>query len=249
MGLEQLLEPGILWPLIAGGLISWWIAHRYAVAPLDMKLRQAKRYKQTDFGNAAPTRAAKPTPKTVETSVWRFTDNGNGTVTDLTHKLMWIQAPWGTTWDGEKFLGEPVRITWRDATELFGASVPLAGCGASLGEQDLAQSNYRNGYRKGQCAVLFAGETDWRLPTAFELNTLGFCQPDDPAPGFERSWSPAARSLRERLFPDLVDSKGEFWIWCANNKSYSTAWAVDNSWPPGDFEMNSKLRVLFVRNC
>lgn len=56
-------------------------------------------------------------------------------------------------------------------------------------------------YKKGKATVLFAGYTDWRLPTAYELNTLGFINKIDG--DYEYSYAKKSWDLRERLFPNL----------------------------------------------
>ncbi len=50
--------------------------------------------------------------------VW--TNNGDGTATDPDRKLMWIRGAWGMIWDGKACVGDPIRVSWLEATHLFG---------------------------------------------------------------------------------------------------------------------------------
>ncbi len=245
---EVLLDPVILLPLLIGALISWLLARHYLVPPLDIKLRQALRYGKASFGGASVPLKPDSDIAPLETPVGRFRVNGNGTVTDLARKLMWIQAPWGMEWNGEWFVGEPVKVNWRDATELFGRGVPLGFPVGSLSRKHLEASKYGNGYTRGKCSVDFAGFQDWRLPTADEINALGFFDPDGRLEGYEYSGAPKASALREKLFPTLRASDKAHWLWCAHEQGAGIAWAVDGSWPPGDFQASSQFNVLLVRS-
>lgn len=244
---ESLLDPVVLLPLLIGALISWLLARHYLVTPIDMKLRQAKRFKKTSFGGASvplkPDSAISP----VETPFGDFRINGNGTVSDLSRKLMWIQAPWGMEWNGEWFVGDPVKISWWDATELFGKGVPLGYPVGSLSQVHLEASEFDKGYTRGKCSVAFAGFEDWRLPTAEEINRLGFFDPEGRLEGYEYSRAPKASALREKLFPTLHAGTRAHWLWCAHEQGAGMAWAVDGSWPPGDFEAKQQFNVLLVR--
>jgi hypothetical protein len=45
----------------------------------------------------------------------RFMDNGDGTVTDVESKLMWMRCSGGQQWVGDQCTGEAVAYTWADA--------------------------------------------------------------------------------------------------------------------------------------
>ncbi len=244
---ESLQDPAVLVPLLAGALISWLLARHYWVTPIDMKLRQARRYGKTGFGGAAVPRKPESAITPIETPLGDFRINGDGTISDLSRKLMWIQAPWGMEWNGEWFVGEPVKISWWDATELFGKGVPLGYPVGALQPAHLEASKFEKGYTKGKCVVSFAGCENWRLPTADEINSLGFFDPERRLEGYEHSGAPKASALREKLFPILRASDRTYWLWCAHEQGAGMAWAVDGSWPPGDFEAKSKFNVLLVR--
>lgn len=111
-----------------------------------------------------------------------WTINGDGTVTDHSNNLMWVQAPWGMQWDHGVFTGEALRIDWVNASRLFGEDT-----GASSGYLD---------YKKGSCIVKFAGHDAWRLPTAKEWDSINFNGSPD-------------RSIQMQLFPYFKG--GAFW--------------------------------------
>ena len=233
--------------VLAGGLISWLVAHYYAGPPRNIKLQKAIRYKETGFGEATVPKKDGQSIEHIDSPVGKYSINGDGTVSDLRNKLMWIQAPWGMTWDGEKFLGEPIKVDWWNATSLFGKGVTLGYPVGTLSEEHLERSKFENGYTKGKCTTSFTGYSNWRLPTAFEINTLGFTDPSGNIKGHERSRSEAANSLRERLFPCLGRITGNYWLWCAHEQGGGMAWAVDGSWAPGDYNAKNRYFVLFVR--
>lgn len=74
----------------------------------------------------------------------RFQDNGDGTVTDLASKLMWMQCSGGQTWRGGRCDGSVAAYGWADA-------------------RALAEQANRDG------SAFF---NDWRLPALRELATL-----------------------------------------------------------------------------
>ncbi|NCC23468.1 MAG: DUF1566 domain-containing protein, partial [Alphaproteobacteria bacterium] len=45
----------------------------------------------------------------------RFSDNGDGTVTDVVSQLMWMRCSVGQTWSGETCLGETAAYDWQAA--------------------------------------------------------------------------------------------------------------------------------------
>ncbi|MBV5348034.1 DUF1566 domain-containing protein [bacterium] len=48
----------------------------------------------------------------------RFTDNGDGTVTDQVNGLQWKRCSEGQTWDGTTCTGDPTDHTWQEALQL-----------------------------------------------------------------------------------------------------------------------------------
>jgi hypothetical protein len=75
----------------------------------------------------------------------RFTDNGDGTVTDTITHVMWMRCSLGQTWTGSTCEGTPAELPWQAA-------------------QDEAVSiNKRGG---------FAKHADWRMPSIPELANI-----------------------------------------------------------------------------
>lgn len=83
----------------------------------------------------------------------RFTDNGDGTLTDTQSGLMWMRCALGQTWTGSTCSGEPGTYTWKSAQ----------GAAAAINEH--------GGY---------ASHTDWRMPHIPELAMIVERQCADP---------------------------------------------------------------------
>jgi hypothetical protein len=75
---------------------------------------------------AAPQRplsaATSAAAQTCDTSLYpfstptvRFTDNGDGTVTDTQSRLMWLRCALGQRWSGKSCLGQPALLDWQQA--------------------------------------------------------------------------------------------------------------------------------------
>lgn len=93
--------------------------------------------------------------------VW--TNNGDGTATDPDNRLMWIRAPWGMTWDGKTFSGDPIPISWFEATRMFGKGLSYINGSSvdidcNLNPDERAATAKEFGYHRGCCTVDFAGE-------------------------------------------------------------------------------------------
>ncbi|CAK0768072.1 Fimh-like protein [Gammaproteobacteria bacterium] len=74
----------------------------------------------------------------------RFTDNGNGTVSDTQTGLMWKRCTEGMTWSVTTCIGDELTFTWQDA---------------------LKQAVTVN-------ETSYAGYTDWRVPNIKELLSI-----------------------------------------------------------------------------
>lgn len=72
----------------------------------------------------------------------RFTDNGDGTLTDKQSGLTWMRCSLGQTWAGSTCKGEPRTYSWQAAQSAASALNEQGG---------------------------FAGHTDWRMPHIPEL--------------------------------------------------------------------------------
>lgn len=134
-----------------------------------------------------------------------WTINGDGTVTSVHDRLMWIQAPWGMEWQGgSTFSGEPLPLTWHDATRLFGKGMYMRHDRDDDGRiawsaRKLRDAAWEAGYTPGTGRVSFAGFHDWRLPTVAEWHTilyLGWDKGESVFPRYkrdERFWTATGR--------------------------------------------------------
>ncbi|MEW7864999.1 DUF1566 domain-containing protein [Aeromonas diversa] len=86
--------------------------------------------------------------RTVPTA--RFSDNGNGTVTDLGSGLTWMRCQLGQKWSGTSCSGEPSRFYWQQAL----------------------QEAERIREQPGHALHGFGGKQAWRLPDAKEILTI-----------------------------------------------------------------------------
>jgi len=90
----------------------------------------------------------------------RFTDNGNGTVTDGCTGLMWQKETADTNFDG--FRGDLDPLTWKNSLK-FCESLILTKTGTWAAEKDIVDGKIAEG------DVLYR---DWRLPNVRELQTI-----------------------------------------------------------------------------
>jgi len=132
----------------------------------------------------AATATAATGAQTCDTSVYplstptaRFTDNGDGTVTDTQSRLMWLRCALGQTWSGKSCVGEPALLSWQE----------------SLGRTASLNSS-------GQYFF-----SDWRLPQLPELASIAERQCQNPRinlilfPGTPPAayWTATARPSRD----------------------------------------------------
>lgn len=87
------------------------------------------------------------------TPTGRFTDNGDGTVTDTATLLQWKRCVEGMSWNGTACNGTAGTFTWQQALQAPAAINVGAG---------------------------FAGHNDWRVPNIKELETIIESQCIDP---------------------------------------------------------------------
>lgn len=227
-------------------------------------LAGAARTGTTGFGPHAATTGPEES-EAVDTPFGTYRAHGDGTVTHEPSGLRMIRAPWGMLWDGERFRGEPIRLGWRQAVDLFGqgpdVSYDVGGSVSALFSREKRDASHpRHGYRGGRCRVRFAGFSDWRLPTGEELGRMSACTacfssdgtgsgtvPGVP-PDALRGWGwrdPANAGAFERLYPEL--SAGLVHLWSATGLGGIYAWAFDGSFPVADHETRSEMAVVFVR--
>jgi hypothetical protein len=203
----------------------------------ESKLELAKKTRRTDFGNY-PDDSAKYEDTKLETLFGNFICHHDGTFSDMTNRLMWIQAPWGTEWNGKKFKGEPIELNWHDATELFGfgGTIPET---TALTKEKIKTYRYKE-YKRGSCTVTFSGYSDWRLPTAEELLNLRFF--DRKTFGYNHEFDTESKQLYEQFFPDHP----YVYPWSANDNG-DCGWASDGKETLADISKGVKRTVLFVR--
>lgn len=232
-------------PIVIGAVVSWYISKHFFFKKEPSKIQLARKQKTTDFGNHRIAQLESPDEVINHSLFGKLTIKGNGTWTDEKNRLMWIQAPWGMDWNGQHFAGNPIKLDWYTATELFGRGGYMKGLGANL-IVDNSSEAAKVKYTKGSCRVKFASSESWRLPTAMEMNTIGFYKKDDTL--YDSSSSEESKKLREHLFPSLATLTEKYFLWTANEAGSNTAWAVDGVWPPGDFKYSQEFFILFVRS-
>lgn len=213
------------------------------------KLKIAKKTHKTDFGTYEDLSVRRADTK-IETPLGTYICYHDGTFSDMRNRLMWIQAPWGMNYNGKKFKGERIKLTWREAKKLFGYGGKISHTGSALRKEDIEKYPH-NEYKRGICEVRFSGYRDWRLPTAEELLTLGLFvekeswEKDTNYDGYDSPSAPKSKQLRETLFPDCPDIYFQG-VWSANDNG-EYAWGSDGQDSMGDFNVDSMRAVLFVR--
>lgn len=218
------------------------------------KIDQAKQERYATFGSdGRELTNFTQAQETMRTPAGTFITNGDGTVTHKEKGLMFVAAPWGTEFNGEKFTGEPVKITWDDATAMFGRGREVADPDRSVMDTSrLPLAAHDVGYRRGDVKVAFAEHDDWRLPTADELQLLSITDSGSPwqvkpRPGKEQVIDPY--HARSRLFPFFSENSYTLIVWSATGANEQDAWAIDNSnWPVSKVRRSERFHVLFVRD-
>lgn len=220
-------------------------------APLSQDYTKARRNKMAHFG---PILGPEPdaAPIRYETPMGTYIDNRDGTVTLEERGFTWIRAPWGMTFENGKFTGEPILMSWGEATELFGegqrAKGPWGGGGT---KQDVIDaSSAKLGFKRGCCKVNFAGHDDWRLVTKEELDRLGVYGGPDNVFDLEWGWNMAETqpSLFGKLFPEIAARKKTLFLWSANKESSGNAWMYNGAMPPGDVPTKTPGAAILVRD-
>jgi len=202
-------------------------------------LKQAKKHKATGFGK---------TPVVVDrcklsSPFGAYSQNGDGTVTHIPSGLCWIRVPWGMVWDGESFTGEPILLSWDEATKLFGRGKTVMSTSSALHGDLLKDSAFENGYKYGSCHVDFAGFTDWRLPTALELDTFAAYEQNSYGDWMWRGKKNLPLILS--LYPEWGAKSCH--LWTATSNGLGISWGFDGRFPVGDCQTHQKYGVVFVR--
>lgn len=233
--------------IVISGIIAWYISSHFSIPRIkESKIKQLKTIKQTDFGQNLEYIPIDQKEILEHPHFGKFIIHPNGVVVDDRNQLMWIRAPWGMNWNGKEFVGQPLSLNWLDAANYFGEG-PAAGQNptGTITEKDLINSKSLVNYKQGKATVLFANYENWRLPTAYELNTLGLVSENDE--NYRSLDIDKPEKFREKLFPGVKAITGNF-FWSATKAHSGCVWGVDGGWPLGDMKPDLKRYVLFVRD-
>ena len=140
---------------------------------IDQKIDSAIKWNETSYDYPIPENDI-TTQDNDFGSDQRWSINSDGTVTDYINGLTWIQAPWGMVFKENGFVGDPIELSWEDATLMFGRGKFIDSEGGYLDETGYQKSQFVNGYKRGSVVINHAGQVDWRLPTADEFRTIQF---------------------------------------------------------------------------
>ena len=159
-----------------------------------------------------------------------FTDNGDGTVTQ--GSLIWMKCSQGQVWDSAANVcsGTGAGTTYGAYSLAYCEQATLDASGTC---SDLTSYEANDGPAYDSCANLtFAGFSDWRLPTRYELDLL--------AEGFSREFF-------LYMFPQTPDDK-YFWSGSTDESDTSVGYTVSfakNTF--GNVEKGTKTGVKYVR--
>jgi hypothetical protein len=246
----QSLDSFSVFSLLIGMLVSWYISKHFFLKKKPSLIQDAKRHKTTNFGSYR--NVAKETESTTVNSEYfgSWAINANGTVTDNINKLTWIRAPWGTIWDGTDFVGNPIAIKWRDASDLFGKGIFIKNPFPVL-RLTQRPTNFKENYIIGSCKVLFAGYDTWRLPTAAELDTLQFNISHELNYDLSKLYAKERSNLKSKLFPFLTAFTKQdilkYKLWTADMADVHSAWSHHGT-TLDDTKIDELCYVLFVKD-
>ncbi|MEQ8351022.1 MAG: DUF1566 domain-containing protein [Leptospiraceae bacterium] len=167
---------------------------------------------------------------TTITTLGNFSDNGDGTVTQ--GNLIWMKCAQGQVWDsGVNACSGTGAGTTYGAVSLNYCETATLDAGGTCTNAATLESD--SGPAFTSCADLsFAGFTDWRLPTRYELDLV--------AEGFDRE-------TFLYVFPQTPDDK-YFWSGSQVEDDTGTAYTVSfakNTF--GNLQSSSKSSVKYVR--
>ena len=235
----------IVAPLILGVLASWYISKHFFQKKQPSILQLAKRLKTTNFGNYYNL-TQEIDIRVIDTKYFgKWHIKTNGTVTDTKHYLCWIRAPWGTKWNGNAFEGKPIAVNWRDASSLFGEGIYREYYKNTKEVDCLDIDINSHNYKKGNCEVAFANNSNWRLPTSLELETLH--NKNAIEVNNRNEYSNALLALKTELFPGFKVNSKNYNVWSADQAGSNCAWISNELYCQSDEKIDSKFHILFVR--
>ncbi|MFC2077875.1 DUF1566 domain-containing protein [Candidatus Bipolaricaulota bacterium] len=181
-------------------------------------------------GTAAPCTDC-PSPKTMVGTRW--CDNKDGTVTDMTTGLIWLQkADWGGKKPWRRLVDDPSYCANGEGYMCYDDAHARAGrLKAGATDADLSDGS---------------GAGEWRLPTKDELH--GITEGTDPV-----SDTNMRAFTGVQPFTDLPTAGGEGFYWSSNTHdgtggSIAMAWFVDMTYGTADYyHKNSNYYVWPVR--
>lgn len=234
-----------LFSLVLGILASWYISKYFFFKKKRSALQLAKRFKKADFGDYFNIAQEKKMDAKENDFFGNWHIKSDGTLTDTKNRLCWIRAPWGTIWDGEKFVGKPITVNWHDASNLFGKGIYVKHYDKSpvLNKSDITSKNYK----KGSCKVTFAGSEDWRLPTSSEFETLHYYPPNESDIDTVNLYKAEWNKLKMELFPGFKSDTSNYNAWSADEAGSNCAWISNRLYSLSDQKVDKKYFVLFVR--
>ena len=175
--------------------------------------------------------------------------NGDGTATCEQARLMWIQAPWGMQWEGgSRFSGKPCPVSWIEAQRLFGRGVRvgLATDDDTIGlsANQIRSTAVEAGYSRGTCRIVFAGYSDWRLPTLADWYTVIGLESEKRLTVLQLGYDPDCWTATERH-----ERIHDYPILAFFGLRHNCAWAANVDRWILDRQVEERLRVMFVRTA
>ncbi|KOR29723.1 hypothetical protein TI04_07925 [Achromatium sp. WMS2] len=164
----------------------------------------------------------------------------NGTVTDTRNGLMWKRCAEGKTWDGKTCVGKANTMSWDQTMNVIVEDRGFLGFGK---KERIEQKSW----------PVFAGYSDWRMPTIEELRTLVHC-----SSGNQQYWNETSKEKfrcggnyeRPTIDKVVFYNTGSTWFWSASAYAFGSinAWGLDFKYGNGYWDDKSDAgQVRLVR--